>query len=107
MFGLRKSDLEYIIEFLKSQQEVEEAVIYGSRAKGNFRNGSDVDIALMGKSVSRSNVLQTSFALNEESAMPYKFDVLDFNTIENNNLRDHILRAGKLFYSKKDFLKVK
>lgn len=101
MFGLRQSDLNAIITILQLHEEVEVAIIFGSRAKGDFKNGSDVDIALKGASINHRLINHVSHLLNEETLMPYKFDVLQYQTINNKNLVAHIDRAGKVFYKKK------
>ncbi len=100
VFGLKQTDLENIVSILKRESNVEKAFIFGSRAKGVNRNGSDVDIALAGKNLSRNTIIQISYLLNEETTMPYKFDVLNYNTINSKELFSHIDRAGKLIYSK-------
>ena len=99
-FGLKENELENIIAILRENREVEEAFIFGSRAKGNHRNGSDVDIALKG-TLTLEIVLRISLKLNEETLMPYKFDILDFQAISNNELVGHINRVGVRFYLKK------
>lgn len=99
-FGLDQSDLINIISILKKEINVEKAFIFGSRAKGNNRTGSDVDIALQGKNLNRDSITQISYILNEETMMPYNFDVLNYNTINNKELLAHINYAGKLIYSK-------
>jgi predicted nucleotidyltransferase len=66
LFGLRKSDIQNIISVLQSEKTVEEAIIFGSRAKGNYKEGSDVDIALKGKNLSLQLIGHISFLLNEE-----------------------------------------
>lgn len=43
-FGLKSSDLDYIINTIKKFPQIKKAVIFGSRAKGNFKPGSDIDI---------------------------------------------------------------
>jgi len=98
MFGLLQSDIESIVSILQNENAIEEAIIFGSRAKGNFRNGSDVDIALKGNSVNHSTVVHVSYLLNEETIMPYRFDVVDYQTIHNKNLVEHIDRVGKVLY---------
>ncbi len=98
--GLKQSDLQVITDIIKKYSTIDSAVIFGSRAKGNFRSGSDVDIALFGKDIKRENILDISFLLNEETLMPYHFDILDFNTIQNPNLAEHIRRVGKVLYQK-------
>lgn len=78
--------------------EVDEAIIFESRAKGNFRNGSDLDIAIKGRDLSFSAISNISYLLNEETLMPYRFDVLDYNMINNEDLKNHINRIGRIFY---------
>lgn len=97
-FGLLDTDLESIIRILRNQSKVESASIFGSRAKGNFKNGSDVDIALKGEKLDFDTVSQISYLLNEETNMPYKFDVLNYHTIKEPELIKHIDRAGIEFF---------
>ena len=98
-FGLKQTDLDAIISILEKYSDIESAVIFGSRAKGNHKNGSDVDIALKGQHLNLDIIHQISYWLNEESLMPYKFDILNYHTITNQVLMDHIDRAGIEFYS--------
>lgn len=100
MFGLRDSDIAGIIATLRDFPDVEEALVFGSRAKGTHRRGSDVDIALIGEHIAFSTVNKISMLLNEESPMPYHFDVVHYNDIENRDLRNHIDRVGKRFFSR-------
>lgn len=97
-FGLKQTDLAAIVSLLEKHSSVESALIFGSRAKGNFQNGSDVDIAIKGKQLNFDIVNQISYWLNEESLMPYKFDILNYHTINNQDLIEHIDRAGIEFY---------
>lgn len=99
-FGLKQTDLDAVISILEKYSDIESAVIFGSRAKGNYKNGSDVDIAVKGKSLNFDLINQISYLLNEESLMPYKFDILNYHTIDNQDLLEHIDRAGIEFYSK-------
>lgn len=99
-FGFKKGDLENILAVLQKEKAVEQAIIFGSRAKGNYKNGSDVDIALKGKNLTDQAATHITSMLNEETLMPYKFDVLNYNTIRNKDLVEHIDGAGKIFYSK-------
>ena len=98
-FGLKQTDLDAIISILEKYSDIESAVIFGSRAKGNYKNGSDVDIALKGKSLNFDLINQISYWLNEESLMPYKFDILNYHTISSQDLIDHIDRVGIEFYN--------
>lgn len=100
LFGLINGELENIIAVIKQQMEVEEAIIFGSRAKGNYKNGSDIDIALKGSEVNYTTTSNISYILNEETQMPYKFDVLNYGNISNKDLTEHIDRAGISFYKR-------
>ena len=106
MFGLRNSDLAEIRSKLREFPEVEEAWLYGSRAKGNQRAGSDVDLALKGQDLNYSAICEFSFVLNEKTLMPYNFDVLDYSTLTNQELIRHIKRVGKLLYQKSQIRQV-
>jgi len=98
LFGLTEDDLKNIVAVLKKEKAIEQAVIFGSRSKGNYKNGSDVDIALKGKQLTDKIISHISFVLNQETLMPYKFDVLNYHTITNKDLTDHIDRVGEIFY---------
>lgn len=100
MFGLTETDIMAIRQVLQQFPEVQRAFVFGSRAKGNYRNGSDVDMALKGENIPYHTILQISSILNEETLMPYHFDVLNYHTIENVHLVDHINRIGKIIYQK-------
>ncbi|REG87060.1 nucleotidyltransferase domain-containing protein [Algoriphagus antarcticus] len=99
-FGLLDADVEAISGVLSNHPKVEKAYIFGSRAKGNFKNGSDVDIALKGDKMDFDTVSQISYLLNEETNMPYKFDVLNYNAVKESDLLVHIDRVGIEVYSR-------
>lgn len=100
MFGLSDSDIISIKNVPEKHPEVKQAYIFGNRAKGNYRIGSDVDIALKGDGILFKNVLTIASFLNEETLMPYQFDVLDYSAIQAELLVDRIDRMGILFYEK-------
>ncbi|MDB5007881.1 MAG: polymerase beta domain protein region [Mucilaginibacter sp.] len=91
-FGFKQGDLETIVEVLSMFPEIKKAVIFGSRAKGNYKQGSDVDIAIWTEN--NIDAWQLPGILNEETLLPYKFDVLDYDKIDNRQLKEHITRAG-------------
>lgn len=97
-FGLLASDVEAILSVLSNHAKVERAYIFGSRAKGNYRTGSDVDLALKGSEIDFDTVSQISYLLNEETNMPYKFDVLNYHSITEPELLVHIDRVGVEVY---------
>ena len=100
-FGLLEKDIEEIISVLEKFPKVENAIVFGSRAKGNFKNGSDVDIALKGKDLDFDTISHVSYQVNEETQMAYKFDLLNYHTIKEPELKNHIDRVGIEFYNRK------
>ena len=70
------------------------AVVFGSRAKGTHRPGSDVDLALFGESIRAADLVRLSEHLNEDSPLPYRFDVVQYETLASEELRSHIDRVG-------------
>lgn len=98
MFGLKSSDIDLIVKTLRRYPEVEEAMIFGSRAMGNYKPGSDVDIALKGNVTSHA-VTNISAELNEQLPLPYKFDVVAYSAITHKPLIEHIDQYGKQFYT--------
>ena len=98
-FGLHRDDIAAIVAVLTRYPSVQTAVIFGSRAKGNYKAGSDVDIALQGEGMGDSVAADVAYALNEETIMPYQFDVLNYHTITNPDLIKHIDRVGRPFYT--------
>ena len=93
-FGLKEHYLDEIRQVLAKTPEIERAVIFGSRAKGSYRRGSDVDIALFGD-LNLDQIGHITHQLNEETRIPLFFDVVDYNTLTNSALKDHIDRIGK------------
>jgi len=96
-FGLRESDLKSIIKILEQFDNISEAILFGSRAKGNYRHGSDVDIALKGD-IDFRTITRLSYLLNQESLMPYKFDLINYSRTHHQDLKDHIDRVGIPIY---------
>lgn len=101
-FGLRQQDLQEIAGILGRFPAVEEAILFGSRAKGNFKKGSDIDIAIKGQGIHHEVVNSIAFLLNEESAAPYFFDIIHYDDISEKELLEHIHRVGICIYKRKD-----
>lgn len=98
--GLRESDLEEIIAMVCRFPEIEKAILFGSRAKGNFKPGSDVDLAVVGDRIGFDTVAKLHAMLEEESSMPYFFDILDYSHVSNQEIREHVDRVGIKLYEK-------
>ena len=99
MYGLTDEQIETIKKVCSQHPEVEQAIIFGSRAKGNYKPASDIDIALKGAALNSTILNKISNAL-QDSALPYTFDIILFQQITNKELIDHIERIGKILYEK-------
>jgi predicted nucleotidyltransferase len=93
--GLSEKHFQLIVETLK-QANIDRAMVFGSRAKGNWRENSDIDIAVFGEGVNVGSLV----AQLDELPMPYKFDIVDYNNINSCALREHIDRVGIEIYTK-------
>lgn len=98
-YGLSQKTIRHIQQIFSQFPEVEEVVLYGSRAKGTFRPGSDVDFALKGKAIPFRVFLQIS-SLLDDLMLPFAFDLLIYQDADNPALLQQIDRHGKLFYSR-------
>jgi predicted nucleotidyltransferase len=98
-FGLKEKDLTLINEVFSAFTQLEEAVIYGSRAKGNFRPGSDIDLTLKGVEMNLDIMNKISLSL-DNLMLPYIFDLSVYDHIRNPDLLEHISRVGIIFYAK-------
>ena len=99
-FGLDEKTINDIIEILKRYEEVESAKIFGSRARGDYRKASDIDIALFGDNLTFSINTKIFYEI-DDLYLPYKIDLINFNSISpENTIRDNILKEGVEFYVK-------
>lgn len=98
-FGLKEKVIRQITSVLAKYPEVESAVLYGSRAKGNYRKGSDIDLTLKGKTLTINTVFSIECEI-DDLLLPYLFDISIFSHIDNPDLVDHIQRVGISFYKK-------
>ena len=99
-YGISQKSFNMIMETLKLYKEIEKVVIFGSRAMGNYKNGSDIDLAVFGKEVTDEIINRLSIRLNEELPIPYYFDILHYETLSNEELKEHIETLGKIFYKR-------
>ncbi|MGE4518376.1 MAG: nucleotidyltransferase domain-containing protein [Desulfobacteraceae bacterium] len=98
-YGLKQTTIESIKNVFRRYSQVEQVIIYGSRAKGNYKNGSDIDLTLKGDDLSLTLMNKINIEL-DDLLLPYTFDLSIYSHIKNCNLRDHINRVGKIFYKK-------
>jgi type I restriction enzyme S subunit len=101
MFGLDTTTLNKINSCFEKLSNIEKVILYGSRAKGNYKTGSDIDITLLGDNLTLNNSVYPLQELLDELYIAYKFDISIFIQLDNPKLIEHIQRAGKTLYSKK------
>lgn len=99
-FGISPATWERLQTVLSEYEAVEKAVLFGSRALGRARKGSDIDLVLWGPAVTTGVALDVAGRLNEREPIPYHVDVLCGNTLDNPELRAHIDRVGKILYQR-------
>lgn len=95
-FGLDEEVIDAFAEIFESTTNVDEVIIFGSRAKGNYSEGSDIDLAVKGKAV--FDTVLTLMIEIEKLGLLYKVDIQNYHSITNQDLRDHIQRVGKTFW---------
>ena len=98
-FGLKDSEQELIRDVLRRHDEITEAKIFGSRAKGNFKPGSDIDLTLSGSGLDERIRGRIDEEL-DDLLLPYQFDLSVFTSITHADLIDHIRRVGVVFYKR-------
>jgi predicted nucleotidyltransferase len=98
-FGLSDKTLCTVRQILSHYPAIEKAIIYGSRAKGNYKKGSDIDLTLIGDALDYPLLSNVAEEL-EESSIPYTVDLSFFDHIDNQGLREHIQRVGVVFYER-------
>lgn len=77
---------------------IEQVLLFGSRAKGNYKRGSDIDLAVFGPCI--GSELGTIAWELDDLLLPWEIDLLQFDSITNQDLREHITHIGQVFYSK-------
>jgi len=88
-FGIPLKTYEQIKNLLNTFAEIENVKIFGSRAKGNYKPSSDIDLVVFGNNITEKLLLHIASEL-DELPTPYKFDVVDYKTITNENFKKDI-----------------
>jgi len=97
-YGLSDQTLDTLDSIFRKHPGIKQALLYGSRAKGNYRTGSDIDIALItDDTFTRTDLLRVAGDF-DDSDMPYMVDVLVYGDLSNMDLKAHIDRVGKVLY---------
>lgn len=95
--GLSVQAVAAIRDVLAMHPSIDRAILFGSRAKGNYKNGSDIDLAVFG-AVDRE-LGKIAWEL-DDLLLPWEIDLIPFDSITNQDLREHIARVGQVFYSR-------
>ncbi|RJP31420.1 MAG: nucleotidyltransferase domain-containing protein [Candidatus Omnitrophota bacterium] len=100
--GLTPNQLETIRSFLALDASIEEAILFGSRATGTFKKASDIDLAIKGKSFDLFKASSLKSQLEEETHIPFFFDIIAYSSIQSNELKQHIQENGMVIYRKEE-----
>lgn len=99
MYGLSDTIIEGLREVFKKHANIDEVIIFGSRAKGTYSEGSDIDLALKGNNISFNQLMDIHIQI-EDLDLLYKVDLVDYNKYAASSVAAHIDRVGKVFYKK-------
>ena len=97
--GLKKETIDQVCNLFDKNSFVNEGVLYGSRAMGTFKHGSDIDLCLLGNKLDENSLFKLRYQL-DELMLAYQFDLSIFHLIENEDLKEHICRVGMTFYKR-------
>ena len=97
-YGLKEHVVEKINGVFAQHIEVKKVTLYGSRAKGNYKNGSDIDLTMHGDADLTLNVMYKIMTELDDLLLPYMIDLSIFSTIGDPDVVEHIQRVGVLFY---------
>lgn len=98
-FGLKQDTINQINQIFSTYPEISKAILYGSRAKGNYKPGSDIDLTLIGDNINHHQLLEILNKI-DDLLLPYFFDLSIFSSLDKPNLIEHIERVGITFYER-------
>jgi predicted nucleotidyltransferase len=98
-YGLSDDTIYKICTVFKEYPVIKTVILYGSRAKGNYREGSDIDLTLKGNNLDLMTLNQISLML-DDLLLPYKFDLSIYDFLTHTDILEHIKRVGIIFYQK-------
>lgn len=98
-FGIKEEYWQKLSELFASYPLVEKVILYGSRVKGTYKPFSDIDITLIGESLTHSDLLKIMNDI-DDLLLPYMFDISLFHTLRNEELIEHINRRGAVVYKR-------
>ena len=96
--GINNDDMTKLGSVFSAEPRVEEVILYGSRAKGTYRQSSDVDLTLKGEGLTTTWLMSLSVKI-DDLLLPYEVDLSILEHIDNLDLINHINRVGKVIFS--------
>jgi uncharacterized protein len=94
MLGLSETELSTLREVFTKFDAIEEVILFGSRARGTHQKASDVDLAIKGKNIDLDTLAKLKYTLEEETNLPYFFDVVIYEKISDDALKKAIDESG-------------
>lgn len=98
-FGLSETLLDSVVKVISGNKLVDKILVFGSRAKGNYKKGSDIDLAIFGENLDFKALLKIKADVSELN-VPNSIDIVHFDQIKNRELQEHILRVGITIFEK-------
>ncbi len=98
-YGLSDSTIDKVNAVFASFPEVNKVILYGSRAKGSYKPGSDIDLSMVGEGLT-SILCGTVTDKLDELLLPYMIDLSVFAELNHPELEAHIARVGVVFYER-------
>lgn len=99
-FGLDKTIIERLKKIFEKYDEVERVCIFGSRAKGTYKNTSDIDIVMYGEKLTHTINTKIYYDI-DELYLVYKIDLINFNSLsEDDKLKENIIKEGVEIYAR-------
>ena len=96
-FGLSDTVIKELQDVFRRHTNIKKVLIFGSRSKGTYREGSDIDLAVIGEGVDYNQIL-TILCEIDDLELLYSIDLLDYNKKKGTPIGDHIDRVGQVFY---------
>ena len=97
--GLSQTTLDKLNSVFEQHSTIDSVLIYGSRAKGNYRPGSDIDLAIKGNALEFAELMQIKDQI-DDLFLPYTIDLSQYNQLTNADLIEHIDRVGVVIYNR-------
>ncbi len=103
-YGLKQETINQLQTIFMQYPELEKVILYGSRSQGNYKQGSDIDLAFFGKALTQHHLFWIDEHI-ETLHLPYMLDLSLFEQLENPQLQHQILKFGEIVYQNTEFSK--